>query len=271
MRVTAEQRVLPSFTACLLLVCLTNATFAEDKLSASGYRLVFDNLPSPFTGEIDYLASHLITPDGARVTGAIQKTLYGAPHWFKWEGHPSWPYDALRQWTGGAGCCMWYWFVSKAPPYRVLPVFDGGTSDIELIDPDNDGVMEFETREDSYSFSTDTVYRTIPRLRWRVTENGPEVAKDLMIEWHLSEAELAPIATQIEASVDNGHIGEWMKTLTTTVITQYYASGDLDVAKAAYDVLYPDSLKDKEDLWTRIVLQIACGQYGIEEVECSSD
>lgn len=88
--------------------------FAGDALvSPSGYRLIFADLPSPYTGDVERLASQLETPSGARVRGDIQESLYGQEHWFRWESHRSWPYDALRQWTGGASCCMWYWFVPR--------------------------------------------------------------------------------------------------------------------------------------------------------------
>lgn len=225
---------------------------------------MFDDIASPYGGT-EYLASQLLTPDG-RVL--LTDPPYGHPHWFQWEGHPSWKYDALRVWTGGASCCMWYWFVLKTPPYYMLPRFDGGVSDIELVDPNNDGTMEFVTLEDTYSFGTDTVHRTIPKLLWKMTDEGAVLARELMQEWKLSDERLTEIKDELASASVSSSYNEWTQLITKTIITQYYSTGDLDAARMDYDYLWSELDIDREYLWTKLVSQMACSQFGVDGVDC---
>ncbi len=238
--------------------------------SESGYQLVFDRVPTHYGEYTELLATQLRAPDGTIMRGEFSESRYGAPHWFTWQSHPSWKYDALRQWTGGMHCCMWYWFVSKSPPYRILPKFDDVPIDIVLIDPDNDGIMEFETLEDSYSFGTDTAHRTMPKLLWRMTDTGPELARDLMKTWKLSETQLKDIELIVKSLAPvSGHFNhEWTQLLTTNVITEYYSTGDIEHARQVFDQLWSYSDSEGEDFWNKIARQMACSPYGVEGVKC---
>jgi hypothetical protein len=60
-----------------------------------------------------------------------------------------------------------------------------------------------------------------------------------------------------------------MKLLTTTTVTQYYATGNLGIARAIFDRLWSGSGDGKERIWAKLVLQMRCSQYGIEGIRCS--
>ena len=249
---------------CLFILNPVPTNGHDTLISSSGFKLMFDDIASPFGG-IEHLASQLLTPDG-RVL--LTDVTYGTPHWFKWEGHPSWQYDALRVWTGGGSCCMWYWFVLKTPPYYLLPRFDGGVDDIRLVDLNNDGIMEFETLEDTYSFGTDTAHRTIPKLLWRMTDRGPALASELMKEWHVGNERLEEIRLEIETLTTTAYFGKWVRLLTQTVITQYYSTGDINETHKDFALLWPRNESDPNGWWEEIVRQIACSPFGIAGVTC---
>ena len=128
------------------------------------------------------------------------------------------PFYVLQNYTGGAHCCFFSFFLSKDKPYRLHQELYSGDVKPKYSDVDNDGTFEMVVYDNSYTYwKTSFAGSRFIRVIYRVDEDGFHVAQDLIrqeMKYPTVELALQQIRIEIEANEDwvrrNKDMARWL-------------------------------------------------------------